>query len=337
MLLTGSQFESIQPTIYPDIIISLSGGVDSMVCSYVLWKMTHASALGLRLRAVHINYMNRPETLREEQFVVNWCNELGIECHVRRIDEINRSACRKHGLRDAYEAYTKRVRFAAYDHVQKMGGTDNCAVVLGHNRDDGFENIVTNIKAGIKHNNLRGMGFSCQVDGVVLLRPLHDVNKDDIYAFARLHGIPYLKDTTVSWCSRSTVRTTVAPCIKSFGAYDGFFALADSCQDMARIVSALADNVVAILTETQKIQVPTGHPLLTSLVFSRQVFYKYGGRHVSLKSLSYYLDRIRVFKRGCCQGIVLRRGLSLEVHRCSAPLDQWDVRVLRDASAREKV
>jgi uncharacterized protein (DUF924 family) len=64
-------------------ILSLSGGVDSMVCS----TFTQPTV------AVHINYCNHLLADEEEQFVRSWCLYMCIPLYVLKITEINRKSC----------------------------------------------------------------------------------------------------------------------------------------------------------------------------------------------------------------------------------------------------
>ena len=57
---------------YPYVTISLSGGVDSMVSSFILKK------LGFQVTALMINYQNRTESLEEVNLVYSWCQKMEI-------------------------------------------------------------------------------------------------------------------------------------------------------------------------------------------------------------------------------------------------------------------
>ena len=60
-------------------------------------------------------------------------------------------------LRDIYEAYTKKIRFNCYKKFDK-----HPIVILGHNKDDCFENILTNIAYNSKYDNLKGIEEYCK-------------------------------------------------------------------------------------------------------------------------------------------------------------------------------
>ena len=71
-------------------IVSLSGGVDSMVIASILHM------LKFEVICVHINYNNRPESLAEAKFLQQWCAHNKIRFVLKNIDfakrgEINRN------------------------------------------------------------------------------------------------------------------------------------------------------------------------------------------------------------------------------------------------------
>ena len=97
-------------------IVSLSGGVDSMVLASLLVALrTHGKRPFemMRILAIHIDYANRAESGVEAEFVRQWCLSRGIEFHMRRIDEVTRGITK----RDAYEAVSRSIRFDTYKKV----------------------------------------------------------------------------------------------------------------------------------------------------------------------------------------------------------------------------
>ncbi len=61
------------------IIVSLSGGVDSMVL------ITIIKYLNYNVSALHINYNNRIETNLEQKFIEEWCYYNSITLHIKSI------------------------------------------------------------------------------------------------------------------------------------------------------------------------------------------------------------------------------------------------------------
>lgn len=277
------------------IIVSLSGGVDSMVCCYIL------KAMGCDIRAVHINYCNRP--VEEEYFVRSWCQTFGIPLYVRRIDELQREPCMRCNVRQLYEVYTRNVRFNTYKQVWRMvdGGTEPY-VVLGHNNDDRFENILTNICNKEKHDNLFGMSFQCMLDDIVFLRPLLEVDKQHIYNFARKVGIPYLHDSTPKWSQRGKIRDVVRPVLENWNhrCVDGFYALTEHMSELTTLIN---DNIQNLVDRTHKkdrvytLHININQHIIGSRLFWKSYLIRLLGVCVRQKSLDNFMEKIIIFKK----------------------------------------
>ena len=188
------------------IIISLSGGVDSMVCSFILYH--YCKHNNKELIAIHIDYGNRDTCKIEVEFVKRWCLLLNIKLYVRHIEYLRRD--RSHD-RDIYEEVTRQIRFQMYKRF-------NCPVVLGHNRDDCEENIFTNIRKARNLDCLKGMKKIGEESGVTTLRPLLDIPKSEIYEFASYFEIPHLYDSTPDWSDRGKMRNELIPFLNKFDA-----------------------------------------------------------------------------------------------------------------------
>jgi uncharacterized protein (DUF924 family) len=142
---------------YNGITISLSGGVDSMVCCFVLHHLLKGT--GKDLIAVMIDYGNRDTCELEVEMVKRWCALLGIRLYVRHIKYLRRS---RSSERNLYEEVTREIRFQMY---KKFG----YPVVLGHNYSDGEENILTNILKSQHFDNLIGMRTNLQMNILSLM------------------------------------------------------------------------------------------------------------------------------------------------------------------------
>ena len=173
------------------VVVSLSGGVDSMVMlSLLKYK-------GVNVEAVHIVYGNREESEMEYAFLVEFCERLGVKLSVYKIEWLRRGEVD----REFYEEMTRDLRFMVY----KAYGPE-VRVLLGHIKDDIIENIWTNITHCHHLGNLKKMEADEVQEGVRICRPFLMAEKDDIYKASELMGIPYLKNTTPSWSNRGKFR-----------------------------------------------------------------------------------------------------------------------------------
>lgn len=280
-----------EPT--PKIIISLSGGVDSMVCSWLLTQRYPTRDIV----AVHINYNNRPTSDKEAMLVASWCSLLGIPCYTRKLHEILRKPCMDHGIRDVYESYTRNVRYQSY---KDASGCGKSIVVLGHNKDDVLENIFTNIAQKCKFDDLDGMTEFSSQDNISFWRPLLKVNKADIITFAKSHNIPFLPNSTPPWSQRGQIRSAIVPTLNKWddNFVDNMYNLSVMVKDLH---ASLRNQVTQYLSSCCCTNDDTGCITLrdipnTTAVFWRELF-KQTNVIVSEKSLRSFLERLVMTKQ----------------------------------------
>ena len=195
--------DKLLPLLKPDrkVIVSLSGGVDSMV------MLTLLKYNKVNVSAVHIVYGNRKESEHEYSLLAEFSAKLGVPLFVYRIKWLKRGEVD----RQFYEDMTRQLRFATY-HAAKQSHYGPCVsegepyVLMGHIKDDVVENIWTNIAHCHHLGNLKKMEAEEVQLGVRIMRPLLTVDKADIYKTSELLGIPYFKNTTPSWSNRGKFR-----------------------------------------------------------------------------------------------------------------------------------
>jgi len=187
------------------LLVSLSGGPDSMVLVYLLKYLS--KQFNITVDAFHINYGNRLESDLEQEMVSEFCSKNDISLYIYKYPYIRRSNC----PREFYENITRIVRFNLYKYFK-------CPVILGHIKDDLVENIWTNIAKGRDLFKLHKIDEVDTIHGVDILRPFHRIDKKDIYLFAKKYHIPYLKNTTPVWSNRGKIRNEFLPAVnKQFG------------------------------------------------------------------------------------------------------------------------
>jgi tRNA(Ile)-lysidine synthetase-like protein len=209
----GSERNGVQDGKKYPVVVSLSGGVDSMVISAVLAHLSRENTLPIRVVAVHIDYANRPESAAEAEFCRTWCATYDIDFDVRRIDHVTRGVT----ARDEYERISRQVRYDFYRCTIKRVGTtggEDCGILLGHHRGDLRENVLSNAHKGSGPLDLSGMTVVSRNDGVTLYRPLLPLEKTAIFDYAHTFGVPYFKDTTPHWSTRGKLRNRLLPLLE---------------------------------------------------------------------------------------------------------------------------
>lgn len=241
--------------------ISVSGGSDSMVCTLLTYAFSYKHHYIPIIFSV--NYGNRVEQNIEIYMVNKYLNHLNqiynysntlytedsiynydIQNHyVRVIDEIKRT----HGTsdsevndRDLYEDFTRNIRFDCYKNVSASLSNDSSTAIpfiLGHNRDDSLENVISNIKKERSYQNLFGMNLVGNEKDVTLFRPLLSVWKKDIVTFAQKYKVPFVYDSTPSWSERGKMRDILFPFLNQFDSriLDGLFSLSTNFKEIYKV------------------------------------------------------------------------------------------------------
>ena len=231
------------------IIVSLSGGVDSMVLAHILSFLRSDENRGfahLNVVSVHVDYGNRPESAAEATFVSKYSEDtLKVPCTVRRINEVTRGIT----ARDEYEKKARAIRYdlyrAATSSCLETSSDSDCSegevgVVLGHHRGDIRENVLSNSHKGCGPLDLSGMTSVSHNDGVVIYRPLLQLEKDEVFSYAHMFGVPYFKDTTPHWSTRGKLRNKLLPLLEEIygeGSMNNLTHLAQESDEARELVN----------------------------------------------------------------------------------------------------
>tara|TARA_B100001057_G_scaffold23353_3_gene21619 strand:+ start:10704 stop:11768 length:1065 start_codon:yes stop_codon:yes gene_type:complete len=180
-------------------IVSLSGGVDSMVLIFII------KSLGYTVIGAHLNYNNRIETTIEEQFLIDFCMYNDIKLHIERVSHVKRGEIK----RDNYEKITKDIRLNFYKSVMEIEKSDS--ILLAHHKDDIIENIFANLSRGRNILDLAVIREKTIINNITVYRPMIQFYKSSIYKFADEYQVPYFKDTTPDWSVRGKYRNQILP------------------------------------------------------------------------------------------------------------------------------
>ncbi len=189
---------------YKKIVISISGGVDSMILSFIL--SNYCKFHNIELIMLHLNYNNRPTCDKEIKFLLWWSKQIDCNLYVKSFD-ITRSRNSKE--RALYENLTRRIRYSVYDYFK-------APIFLGHNMDDCYENVFSNLSKRIHFDNLYGMSKYAVESNIPIIRPMLDISKKEILDISHTVGIPYLEDSTPGWSNRGKMRDILIPQIIEF-------------------------------------------------------------------------------------------------------------------------
>jgi tRNA(Ile)-lysidine synthase len=183
------------------VAVGLSGGLDSVVLLHVLHGL--APKLGYKLSAIHVNHGLSPNADDWGRFCRGFCRNLGVPLKVLRVTV----ARRKQGL----EAAARDARRTAFASVRAD------AIVLAHNLDDQAETVLFNLLRGAGLEGASGMPALGGLGRKALLRPLLEVPRSAIRAYADKHRLPWIEDESNAdeALTRNYIRRRVGPLLEA--------------------------------------------------------------------------------------------------------------------------
>lgn len=214
------------------LCVALSGGVDSVVMLHVLAKLR--PHLDFRLVAAHVHHGLSPNADAWQAFCTRVCEGLGVDlqCFSVTIDRHDRAGV---------EAAARRARHAALNAVAADW------LVFGHHQDDQAETLLFRLLRGA---GVRGAAAMSAVEPARnglpgRLRPLLDVRRRDIVAWARAATVDWVEDESNDDLrfTRNQLRHAVFPQLQSAfaAAVPALARAADNFREADRLLSELSD------------------------------------------------------------------------------------------------
>ena len=271
-------------------IVSLSGGVDSMVLITIL------KILNYQVVACHINYNNREETNVEQAFLEYWCHSNAIKLYVKSITNIKR----KNTKRSDYEYESKKIRFDFYKEIMTKEESD--FILLAHHKDDIIENIFANVCRGRYILDLAVIKEQSIINGVIILRPLIDLYKSSIISFASKYDVPYFKDSTPLWSVRGKFRTKIYPLLEDTFSYNiksNLLGLSNQAYEWNELVlkQIIEPFLALVIYEESKcvfnVEKYNSHPLCFWNIIFMKLFYRYNYNCPSRKAIQVFMNAIK--------------------------------------------
>lgn len=190
---------------YDKIIVALSGGADSVCLLHSLYMLKDIYKLDIC--AAHINHNLRGiDAKRDEQFTIDFCNELGVKCYV--LDADVKEYSQKNSVSE--ETAGRLIRYAFFEKVLHEIGYNKIATA--HNKNDSAETILMNIMRGTSLSGLSGIPY--KRDNVI--RPVLDMTRQEIEKYCSENNLLYVTDETnlEDIYTRNKVRINLIPYIE---------------------------------------------------------------------------------------------------------------------------
>jgi tRNA(Ile)-lysidine synthase len=212
-------------------LVGVSGGADSVCLLLAL------NSLGYDVEAVHCNFKLRgAESDRDEQFVVDLCNEKRINLHITHFDTRTYASLHKVSI----EMAARHLRYAYFEQLRIDLGAEG--ICVAHHRDDHVETVLMNMLRGTGIEGLTGI--KCKNGHV--LRPLLCIGRHDVEQWLDEIKQPYVTDSTnmVDDVLRNKLRLNVLPMLEQTlsGALDGIERTSQWMHEVNNVYRASIEN-----------------------------------------------------------------------------------------------
>lgn len=235
---------AIPPQAAAGVAVGLSGGLDSTVLAHALSRASNIGAL----RALHIHHGLHRDADAWADASRRTCDALGIPLEVVRV----RVTKRGEGL----EAAARQARIDAF-HAHLHDGE---VLALAHHRDDQAETFLLRALRASGPEGLASMRTLRAFGNGLLWRPLLDVSRERMRAYAEAHALAWIDDPSNDSLEhdRNFLRHRVLPLLRERWPHvDASFA-------RAALLSAEASDLLGIEDAAALDQARTDDPAILS-------------------------------------------------------------------------
>lgn len=204
------------------VVVAVSGGADSVSLLHILISLQEG--LDTKLHVAHLDHQLRgSESARDAEYVAGLAALLGVPVTVGRRDVAAYRQARGCSTEEA-------ARELRYDFLAGVAGDVGALrVVTGHTRDDQVETILMHILRGSGISGLRGLepcsampkrrsGPHAKALGLLVVRPLLDVTRQEMLSYCREHQLAARADSSNLCRSflRNRLRLELLPLLRTY-------------------------------------------------------------------------------------------------------------------------
>ena len=175
------EFLAIHPAIR-QLTVAYSGGMDSHALLHLLASALELT-LGRTLRAVYVDHGLQATSAAWGEHCARVSRELGVAFHILKIDA-------QASPGESPEAAARRARYAAF--TAEIDA--ETALLTAHHCDDQAETLLLQLLRGAGPHGLAAMPLAARLGQGWLLRPLLEVSRAELLAYARQHRLQWIDD-----------------------------------------------------------------------------------------------------------------------------------------------
>lgn len=184
--------------------IALSGGLDSSVLLHLLASLARRHALP-PLSAIHVHHGLQAVADSWPAHCQRLCAQLGVPLQIEYVQVAGGASI---------ERAAREARYAAFRQITQAGEV----LLLAQHRDDQAETLLFRLLRGAGVRGLAAMPRQRELGQGVLLRPLLDVPRAELEAYAQAHELEWIEDpsNTDMQLSRNFLRHQALPLLARY-------------------------------------------------------------------------------------------------------------------------
>nr|YP_009395530.1 tRNA Ile-lysidine synthetase [Vertebrata isogona]ARW64509.1 tRNA Ile-lysidine synthetase [Vertebrata isogona] len=188
------------------ILVALSGGQDSILLIKILEKINEIYEKKLKISYIHIDHQWKSNSIQQIEHIISYSKSIYKNVIIYQIYQhnISEDECRK----QRYHILKQH----AIKYKYKL-------IITGHNKTDKIETFFQNVHRGCGLEGITSLNIHNEItDKLFILRPLLDIDKENIYWLCKKLQLPIWSDSTnyIYRIKRNRVRYELIPYLNNF-------------------------------------------------------------------------------------------------------------------------
>lgn len=234
MAFTPHQLLAALPARDTACLVAFSGGLDSHVLLHALCGLRDDGRFTGPIRALHVNHGLSANADHWAQHCRVVCTALGVPLEVRRVNVVRTGE----GLENA----ARKARLAVFGEILSARE----ALLTAHHLDDQVETLLFRMLRGTGLRGLAGIRRQRPLGRGMVLRPLLDVSRDELSAYAHDAALTWIEDESNldTTLDRNYLRSEVMPLLAARwpGFRKNWQRLAQLAEDGEQLQRLLGDQ-----------------------------------------------------------------------------------------------